>query len=91
MHTITELSSLERNYLNAVWQYHRDRSSTEQDAAISKEVFRLIKAGLYELAAVEAGKSEVALEIWENAVRAAKEDGENERTGLNCIGSYHRQ
>lgn len=74
--TIADISSLERNYLNAVWQYHRDNSSTEQDASISKEVFRLIKAGLYELAAVEAGKSDVALEIWENAVRAAKEESE---------------
>lgn len=74
--TIAGITALERNYLNAVWQYHRDNSSTEQDAAVSKEVFRLIKAGLYELAAVEAGKSEVALEIWENAVRAAKEESE---------------
>lgn len=77
MHSaIAELSSLEREYLNAVWQYHRDRSSTDQDAAISKEVFRLIKAGLYELAAVEAGKSDVALEIWNKALEAAKEEGE---------------
>ena len=70
--TIAELSSIERNYLNAVWQYHRDRSSTDKDAAISKEVFRLIKAGLYELAAVEAGKSHIVLEIWTSAVAAAK-------------------
>lgn len=69
--TIAKLSPLERAYLNAVWQYHRDRSSSEQDAAISKEVFRLIKAGLYELAAVEAGKSDVSLEIWNKAVDAA--------------------
>jgi hypothetical protein len=70
--TIAGLTALERNYLNAVWQYHRDRSSTSKDAAISKEVFRLIKAGLYELAAAEAGKSHVALEIWNKAVAAAK-------------------
>lgn len=70
--TIAELSPLERAYLNAVWQYHGDRSSTDEDAAISKEVFRLIKAGLYELAAVEAGKSDVTLEIWTSAVAAAK-------------------
>jgi hypothetical protein len=70
--TIAGLSPLERAYLNAVWQYHRDHSSSEQDAAISKEVFRLIKAGLYELAAVEAGKSDVSLEIWNKALAAAK-------------------
>jgi hypothetical protein len=75
-HTISELSSLERAYLNAVWQYHRENSSSEQDAAISKEVFRLIKAGLCELAAVEAGKSDVALDIWNKAVATAKEEGE---------------
>jgi hypothetical protein len=69
--TIAELSSLEREYLNAIWQYHGDRSSSDKDVAISKEVFRLIKAGLYELAAIEAGKSDVALEIWTNAVNAA--------------------
>lgn len=74
--TIAELTNLERNYINAVWQYHRDRSSTDEDAAISKAVFRLIRAGLCELAAVEAGKSDATLEIWENAVRAAKEGGE---------------
>ena len=70
--TIAGLSPLERAYLNAVWQYHRDHSSTGKDAAISKEVFRLIKAGLYELAAVEAGKSDVSLEIWNKALAAAK-------------------
>lgn len=74
--TIAELSSLERDYLNAVWQYHRDRSSTDEDVIVSKEVFRLIKAGLYELAAVEAGKSDVSLEIWNKALAAAKEEGE---------------
>lgn len=74
--TIVDLTALERNYLNAVWQYHRENSSSEQDAAISKEVFRLIKAGLCELAAVEAGKSDVTLEIWNKAVAAAKEEGE---------------
>lgn len=73
--TMAELTNLEREYLNAVWQYHRENSSTDKDAAISKEVFRLIKAGLYELAAVEAGKSDVALEIWNKAVHAAKEEG----------------
>lgn len=70
--TIAGLSPLERAYLDAVWQYHRENSSTTTDAAISKEVFRLIKAGLYELAAVEAGKSDVALEIWNKALAAAK-------------------
>ena len=70
--TIAGLSPLEQAYLNAIWQYHRDRSSSDKDVAISKEIFRLIKAGLYELAAIEAGKSKVALEIWENALAAAK-------------------
>lgn len=70
--TIAELTNLERAYLNAIWQYHRDRSSSDKDVAISKEVFRLIKAGRYELAAVEAGKSDVALEIWNKAVAVAK-------------------
>lgn len=66
-----QLSPLERAYLNAVWDYHRDNSSELEDVLISKEVFRLIKAGLYELAAVEAGKSDVTLEIWTKAVDAA--------------------
>lgn len=78
--TIAGLSLLELAYLNAVWQYHRDRSSTGKDAAISKEVFRLIKAGLYELAAVEAEKSDVALEIWNKALAAAKEERNYDRT-----------
>jgi len=67
----TQLSPLERAYLNAVWDYHRENSSETADAVISKEVFRLIKAGLYELAAVEAGKSDVTLEIWTKAVDTA--------------------
>lgn len=67
----TQLSPLERAYLNAVWDYHRENSSETADAVISKEVFRLIKAGLYELAAVEAGKNDVTLEIWTKAVDAA--------------------
>lgn len=67
----TQLSPLERAYLNAVWDYHRENSSETADAVISKEVFRLIKAGLYEIAAVEAGKSDVTLEIWTKAVDAA--------------------
>lgn len=67
----TQLSPLERAYLNAVWDYHRDNSSETADSAVSKEVFRLIKAGLYELAAVEAGKNDVTLEIWTKAVDAA--------------------
>lgn len=72
----TQLSPLERAYLNAVWDYHRDNSSETADSAISKEVFRLIKAGLYELAAVEAGKSPVACEIFTAAADAAdKEEG----------------
>lgn len=66
-----QLSPLERAYLNAVWDYHRENSSETADAVISKEVFRLIKAGLYELAAVEAGKNDVTLEIWTKAVDAA--------------------
>lgn len=74
--TMAELSSLERAYLNAVWQYHRDHSSTDEDVRVSKEVFRLLKAGLCELAAVEAGKSDVALEIWNKAVAVVKEEGE---------------
>ncbi len=67
----TQLSPLERAYLNAVWDYHRDNSSEAADSAVSKEVFKLIKAGLYELAAVEAGKNDVTLEIWTKAVDAA--------------------
>lgn len=74
--TIAELTNLERAYLNAVWQYHRENSSTDEDARVSREVFRLLRAGLYELAAVEAGKSHIVLEIWTSAVAAAKEEGE---------------
>ncbi len=46
-------------------------SSEAADAAVSKEVFKLIKAGQLELAAVEAGKNDVTLEIWTKAVNAA--------------------
>lgn len=69
--TIAKLAPLERAYLNTVFKYHQSGSSSAEDAAISKEVFRLIKAGLLELAAVEAGKSDAVLEIWTNAVDAA--------------------
>lgn len=68
----TQLSPLERAYLNAVWDYHRDNSSELEDVLISKEVFRLIKAGLYELAAVEAGKNPVTCEIFSKAADAAE-------------------
>lgn len=71
-----QLSPLERAYLNAVWDYHRENSSEAADSAVSKEVFKLIKAGLYELAAVEAGKSPVTCEIFTAAADAAdKEEG----------------
>ncbi len=68
----TQLSPLARAYLNAVWDYHRDNSSELEDVLISKEVFRLIKAGLYELAAVEAGKNPVTCEIFSKAADAAE-------------------
>lgn len=68
----TQLGPLERAYLNAVWDYHRENSSETADAVISKEVFWLIKAGLYDLAAIEAGKSQIALEIFEKALEKAK-------------------
>ena len=67
-----QLSPLERAYLNAVWDYHRENSSELEDVLISKEVFRLIKAGLYELAAVEAGKNPVTCEIFIKAADAAE-------------------
>lgn len=67
-----QLSPLERAYLNAVWDYHRENSSELEDVLISKEVFRLIKAGLYELAAVEAGKNPVTCEIFSKAADAAE-------------------
>lgn len=69
--TIARLSQLERAYLDAVWQYHRENSSELEDMLVSKEVFRLIRAGQHELAAVEAGKSGVVFEIWTKAVDAA--------------------
>lgn len=73
----TQLSPIERAYLNAVWDYHRENSSETADTIVSKEVFRLIKAGLYELAAVEAGKNPVTCEIFSRAADAAEKRREN--------------
>lgn len=69
--TIAKLTPLERAYLNAVIEYHSTKKSTLADGLVSKEVFRLIEAGQYEFAAVEAGKNDVTLEIWTKAVDAA--------------------
>ena len=44
---IGRMTSLERAYLNAAFEYHRENSSEAADAAVSKEVFKLIKAGQY--------------------------------------------
>lgn len=72
MHAIVkQFTPIERAYLNAVYHYHRENSSTDQDARASKEVFKLIKAGQLELAAVKAGENDVTLEIWTKAVDAA--------------------
>lgn len=68
---IGRMTSLERAYLNAAFEYHRENSSEPTDAAVSKEVFKLIKAGQLELAAVKAGENDVTLEIWTKAVDAA--------------------
>lgn len=68
---IGKMTKLERAYLNAVYDYHRENSSESADAAVSKEVFKLIKAGQLELAAVKAGENDVTLEIWTKAVDAA--------------------
>jgi len=69
--TIARLSQLERAYLNAVFEYHQGKSSTAEDAAVSKQVFEFVKAGLDDFAAMEAGKTEATFEIWINAVDAA--------------------
>jgi hypothetical protein len=69
--TISQMTPLARAYLNAVFDYHRENSSTAEDSAISKEVFRLIRAEQYELAAVEAGKTDVTLKLWTRAVDTA--------------------
>lgn len=78
MDVFNQYTPLERAYLNAVFHYHRDNSSSAQDAAVSKEVFKLIKAGQLELAAIKAGENETVLQLWELALDAA--DLQNRQT-----------
>lgn len=66
---IKQFTPIERAYLNAVYHYHRENSSTENDIRASKEVFKLIKAGQLELAAVKAGENDVTLHLWECALK----------------------
>ena len=67
-----KFSPLERAYLNAVFHYHRDNSSSDNDSAVSKAVFALIKANDYTMAAIKAGEAAVTYHLFCDAVDAAE-------------------
>lgn len=68
---MAKFSPLERAYLNAVFHYHRDNSSSDSDSAVSKAVFALIKANDYTMAAIKSGESGVTYRLFCAAVDAA--------------------
>jgi hypothetical protein len=69
---IGRMSKLQRAFLNIAFQYGRFNDPQPADTAISKQVLKHIKEGRNDLAAIEAGKSQIALEIFEKALEKAK-------------------
>ena len=59
---------MQSRFLNAVWQYHRDKSSNPADVKISKAVFLLVGAGCFTEAAALANTQPVVAEIWQMAL-----------------------
>ena len=73
MHTeVMKMSKLQRAFLNIAFQYGRFNATQPADTEISKQVLKHIKEGRNDLAAIEAGKSQIALEIFEKALEKAK-------------------
>lgn len=60
-------------FLNAVWQYHRDKSSEQAEVEACKEMLEHIKTGDLEKAAIAAGKTVGSLAIWELALKHQEE------------------
>ena len=69
---VMKMSKLQRAFLNVAFQYGRYNDPQPTDTEVSKQVLRHIKDGRNDLAAIEAGKSQIALEIFEQALEKAK-------------------
>ena len=69
---IGKMSKLQRAFLNVAFQYGRYNDPQPTDTVITKQVLKYIKDGRNDLAAIEAGKSQIALEIFEKALEKAK-------------------
>ena len=69
---VMKMSKLQRAFLNVAFQYGRYNDPQPTDTEVSKQVLRHIKDGRNDLAAIEAGKSQIALEIFEKALEKAK-------------------
>lgn len=63
---ITDIKKFKRNFLQGSVDFSIQRTRDDDD--VIKSVFRLIESGDYEAAAKEAGKSNVALKIFESAL-----------------------
>lgn len=69
---VVKMSKLQRAFLNIAFQYGRFNDPQPTDTEVSKQVLKYIKDGRNDLAAIEAGKSQIALEIFEKALEKAK-------------------
>ena len=69
---VMKMSKLQRAFLNIAFQYGRYNDPQPTDTEVSKQVLKYIKDGRNDLAAIEAGKSQIALEIFEKALEKAK-------------------
>lgn len=69
---VMKMSKLQRAFLNIAFQYGRYNDPQPADTEVSKQVLKYIKDGRNDLAAIEAGKSQIALEIFEKALEKAK-------------------
>ena len=69
---VMKMSKLQRAFLNIAFQYGRYNDPQPTDTEVSKQVLKHIKDGRNDLAAIEAGKSQIALEIFEKALEKAK-------------------
>ena len=69
---VMKMSKLQRAFLNIAFQYGRYNDPLPTDTEVSKQVLKYIKDGRNDLAAIEAGKSQIALEIFEKALEKAK-------------------
>lgn len=67
-----DIEKLKKNFLNECYYYPTEHEVSPADTEACQRVFTQLKNGLYEQAAIEAGKNPVACEIFSRAADAAE-------------------